>query len=221
MKEFLQSKQGKIMLSVAGVLVVIILTVMYKVGYGNGYDDKTIQLNQKKTTYEELLREVDKKKSELEKKTEKYDSVKMELANVEHKLEVNNENFEKFKKLKSQKGELQSKIEENKNQLSAVKSDIDQAESKLKDVQANIERAKGSPKYLYAGKFEVGKDVPTGRYKVVPVRGGSNFVVYGSTGGLKVNTILGGHGVNQYTFYAEDGDRIETESNRIKLIPMK
>jgi hypothetical protein len=78
------------------------------------------------------------------------------------------------------------------------------------------------PVTLGSGEYIVGKDVPTGRYKA---SGSSNLMVYGQGGkkggNIKVNTILGNGdvGSGDYTFWAEDGDLIETHA-KLKLTPV-
>lgn len=86
--------------------------------------------------------------------------------------------------------------------LSALSS---QADALKKSIQQN-----GSPIKLPAGQFTVGKDIPSGRYKVT---GSSNLFVDGST---TVNTILGGSiggglGVDSYICQLSDGDKIRAE----------
>ncbi|REB08895.1 hypothetical protein DVB69_06425 [Sporosarcina sp. BI001-red] len=87
-------------------------------------------------------------------------------------------------------------------------------------MEGKVQKAKGQPKMLNAGKYTVGRDLPEGRYIATPIGRGSNFIVYSSGGSLDVNTILGSYGEASYTFFADEGSSIETES-QVKLTPIE
>lgn len=76
---------------------------------------------------------------------------------------------------------------------------------------------------LYAGYWIVGQDVTAGRYKATATNGSGNFFVYGSSGTVKTNEILGGEiGTPEVIINLEDGDIINIASlKNVKLVPEK
>ena len=100
---------------------------------------------------------------------------------------------------------------------------VDKTEVPIKKIEAPKKKEiPRKPVILGAGKHIAGKDFPIGRYKATNVGRGSNFIVYGSDKNLKENTILGNGtiGSGDYTFWAENGDLIDTHA-KVKLIPVK
>lgn len=80
---------------------------------------------------------------------------------------------------------------------------------------------------LVTGEYIVGKHVSPGEYDARAISGGGNFIVYSSTGRLKVNEILGVKESPLYTpqyknLSLEVGDQIKVSSTlEVLLIPQK
>jgi hypothetical protein len=168
-----------------------------------------------------------KEKVKLDKLTSmvKYEQKKLDAIDKEYKSKSTE--FEAAKKVVADKtsaenqiADLNKQIDSKKGEISGLDSQIKAKNDQLSSLTGQIQAKNEAPKVLPAGEFIVGKDVPASRYKAVPNGEGSNFVVYSSSGSLKVNTILGSIGVNEYVFFAESGDQIKTGAS-VKLIPVQ
>jgi hypothetical protein len=121
------------------------------------------------------------------------------------KYESQLENYIKNKK------QFDKQLSDDNSQISDLESKISSEQSELNNLTDSVTAAQTAPKDLPAGQYTVGTDITAGRYSV---DGSSNFVVYDSSGSIKVNTILGNSnvGVGTYTCDLSDGDTIKTES---------
>ncbi|MDN7244657.1 hypothetical protein [Planococcus shenhongbingii] len=128
----------------------------------------------------------------------------------------------KQQSVKKEAAAIDKKLEDKKSALSAVDADIASRQDELGRLEQVIKKKKEEPISLYSGQYIVGRDIAEGRYQATNIGDGSNFVVYSSSGDLKVNTILGGGnvGYGDYIFFAVEGDLIET-SAQVKLIPVE
>lgn len=74
---------------------------------------------------------------------------------------------------------------------------------------------------LYAGYWVIGQDVTKGRYKVTPVAGSGNFIIYDKNGLPKTNEILGEDmGVNEVVVNLDDEDIINISGiSNVKFNP--
>jgi hypothetical protein len=109
-----------------------------------------------------------------------------------------------------------AELEELRSKYSGLANDSTETNS---EPARNGEVIATEEKILGAGKFTVGKDCPPGRYRATNIGRGTNFYVYDSSDRLKVITILGNDGNGDYTFWAENGDMIDTRG-KVKLIPV-
>ncbi|WP_338778797.1 hypothetical protein [Metabacillus sp. FJAT-52054] len=127
------------------------------------------------------------------------------------------ESDEKLSGIQGQIKEAQGELSTAQAEVKTVQSQVDEKKKELASVNGKILKAVGKPKTLGAGQYIVVSDVPAGRYTVTPVGEGSNFFVHGDAG---VNTILGRHGEESYTFFTAEGDVIETLA-KVKLTPVE
>lgn len=123
--------------------------------------------------------------------------------------------------------EKQKELEEIETKKNELNTEIVTLEDKKETLNLEIEqlngevvKLKGEPKTYPAGHLEAGTDIPIGKYKIYD--GNSNFVVYSSTGKLKVNIILGtgNYNVKEYIYTFENGDKIEASSS-FKLVEVE
>lgn len=191
------------------------LYIFYSIG---AYSTK-VKLEDKKVSYDELVKEIEKRKSFIKDFDEQVKQLK---ADVESHQEEYNKALEVIK----EKEEIEREITELAKQIDAKKGEIATLDETLKaknkelaSVEGEIKTKAEQPKILPAGFFTVGKDIPESRYKVVPNGGFGNFFV---NGGMKVNIILGkgGFGEPEYIFEAFDGDEIELTTSA-KFIPVE
>lgn len=115
--------------------------------------------------------------------------------------------------------ELQKKQESLNAEISGLESKKSSLNSELEKLSGDVVKIKGESKKYPAGHLTAGTDVPVGKYKIYG--GNSNFVVYSSSGDLKVNIILGGgYGVDEYIYTFQNGDKIQSNSS-FMLVPVE
>lgn len=137
----------------------------------------------------------------VQKENKKYSAEIEELKQTEKQNEINNKTKE---------------LEETKNTLEKEKQSL---ESQITSLKEEVIKVKGEAKTYPAGYLTAGEDLPTGKYKIYG--GSSNFVVYSSSGSLKVNIILGGrYGVDEYIYTFKFGDEVRAESS-FKLVAVE
>ncbi|PLR99583.1 hypothetical protein [Bacillus sp. T33-2] len=200
-------------------LKVVGLLVLLSIFYNIGVSGAKITLEEKKVNYDELVKEIRAKEKEVDETKQKIADVEFELKEIEEEFNAKQAEFEEAKKVVENKqsiendiAKLNSDLETKKGEIAAIDANIKAKNDELASITGQIQEKKDAPKQLPAGNFTVGKDIPAGRYKVVPVGQGSNFIVYSGSGRLKVNTILGSFGVGEYVFDAAEGDNIQTEA---------
>jgi predicted nuclease with TOPRIM domain len=202
---------GKKILKIAGMIVGAFVILF--IGVGMGTSGGSVNLDGKKMDAVQLQKEIDKLKGQKKDAQKDLDAQKEKNKEVFALIDQKDE-------IKSDVEKEQSKLDDLKSNLNDTNSQLKSAENKLASVTGQVAKAKGAPKYLDAGKYTVGKDIPAGRYKVVATGSGSNFFVYDGEMPV-VNTILGTDmgGQPSYTFECEDGNVIQTETS-VKLTPV-
>jgi len=116
--------------------------------------------------------------------------------------------------------EIKQTIENLKKEQDNLKRQKEQLETEMQTLKSDIIRLKEEPKTYPAGHLTAGTDVPIGKYKIY--EGNSNFVVYSSSGSLKVNIILGSDSfsVKEYIYTFCNGDKIKANST-FKLVAIE
>lgn len=122
-----------------------------------------------------------------------------ELQKEEEQEEINN----KIEQLKKEQEQLEKSIADKNNEKQNLEKELDK-------LNGDILVAKGETRSYPAGKLVAGKDFDTGRYKIFG--GNANFIVYSRYGELRVNTILGEYGVEEYVYTFENGDEVDAHS---------
>ncbi len=130
------------------------------------------------------------------------------------------ENSTAYVKKEENLKELQNKEEKLNSNISSLESKKDELNAQIEKLNGDVIKLKGEPKTYPAGHLTAGTDIPTGKYKIYG--GSSNFVVYSSTGSLKVNIILGSgsYKVSEYIYTFKNGEKIEASSS-FKLVAVE
>lgn len=218
--------KSKVLWSVVGTIIIILISS--SIGYSSGYSAAKVKLDGKMSSYNDLVKKIGTSNNDLNSINNDIQSEQSKLNGITTKLNANQDKFNQLQDLENNKDKLSSQLTDLKSKLSSTQNDISISQSKLsnlndqiKSASGQLEQDKGAPKTLGAGNFTVGKDIPSGRYKVTPI-GSGNFVVYDSSGDIKVNTILGDGdlGVSSYVFEADSGDQIDNEAS-FKFTPIK
>lgn len=200
-------------------LYVAAALVLLFIGWGIGVSKSTATIKGEKVTRDGLAKDIGDLKS-------KKSELKSELSALK-------DDYDAAEELVSQKDDLKTQLDTLNKQIDVAQADLKNAKSELKSTQSKVDdkkkdlasltgqvqKAKSAPKTLAAGRYEVGKDIPEGRYKATPVGEGSNFVTFDGEGVPDVNTILGVNGEASYTFMVYDGYTVQTEAT-VKLTPI-
>jgi predicted RNase H-like nuclease (RuvC/YqgF family) len=197
--------------------------------YNIGLSSATTTINKEKVSYEKLVSKEDSVKKDIKYGQGNLKDIKSKTSDLES-------NFESRKSQFQQASELSSKVDSMKADLTKIQGDIKSKQDtssgldgQIKSKQAELDKLTHvvqttgeAPIRLGAGQYVVGKDVSEGRYTVTNIGRGTNFFVYDSSGEAVVNTILGNDGIGDgdYTFFATDGEIIETHGS-VKLIPVE
>jgi len=216
-------KKGKY-IAIASVISIYV-SALISSNYSTSESQKA-EINDRKVTYEQLEKEISVLKKGKESLATDISQKESDLSNLESKHKdivaavANKDKIEQqISDNESKLEDVKSDIDDANNELESVNSQISSAKDELSTVKGEIKTAKSAPKTLSAGKFTVGKDIPEGRYKVVPNGGSGNFFV---NGGQSVNIILGHgeFGESEYVFDAYDDDEIELTTSA-KFIPIE
>lgn len=232
MKKVFELKAVKIIASVVAALLFLC------VGIGIGSNNATANINGEKVTYGNLIDKVDKAKTKMKDENDQLaeaqttiaqgEKAKQDLSDVQSQLknkqaELDKELADGKKTIDAQLADENQKLSDAKSQLADVQGQVSTKQKQLSSLNGQILQASGAPKTLIAGQYQVGKDIPAGRYVAHALDRGSNFFVYDSSGSPTVNTILGtagGIGSGDYTFFTQDGDMIETHES-VRLTPVQ
>ncbi|MBB2482343.1 host-nuclease inhibitor Gam family protein [Heyndrickxia shackletonii] len=181
---------------------------------------QTVSIDGKKLDYDKLVAEIKSKKEELNNVKKQLDDLNNQYTEKEDQINAAMDVVNNKKKSEDELKKLQSDIDSKKEEVKSWDSKLNSKKKELASVAGQIQKRKGAPKVLPAGYFSVGKDIPAGRYKVVPNGGMGNFFV---NEGAKVNIILGydaSLSVKEYVFDADEGDEIQLTTSA-KFIPVK
>ncbi|MBP1971135.1 seryl-tRNA synthetase [Virgibacillus natechei] len=219
--------------------MVISALFLVSIAFTGVFASASTKINEEKVSYNDLvamISELETNISELEeeeaeeqdKLAEKQSEVKAMQSEVEEATAMIGEKEKIQGEIDSLQGdfdekqtELEENLDEKETELDEITVNIEKKQSELEQLETGIAKKKEDPIELISGTFIVGSDVPPGRYQATNVGQGSNFVVYSSSGSLKVNTILGDDwGSGDHVFFAEEGDQIETAAP-VQLIPVE
>ncbi|WP_419883218.1 hypothetical protein ACN6MY_06395 [Peribacillus sp. B-H-3] len=212
-------KNKKIILPITAIILAIIF-------YSVGYSSAKTKIDGKKTSYDQVVSKFKSKESKLKNIDEKIDAAGIKLADVESQIQDKQDEYDAALTSIAKKAQAEQKLKDINSQISGRKSEvtklnkqIDAKHNELATATSQVKAAKGKPKFLSAGKFEVGRDLPEGRYKVSANGGEGNFFV---NQGADVNIILGNgdFGESEYMWDAYEGDEIELTTSA-KFTPVE
>ncbi|PLR95901.1 hypothetical protein [Bacillus sp. T33-2] len=200
-------------------LTVVAALVFGIIFYSIGVSSAKVTLEEKKVDYNQLVKAIEGKEGSLASIKEDIRQAESDLTAVQGEIKEQESAYAEAKKVIENRSALEAEVAKIQSDLGAKQTEIQNLENtieskkgELAGIEGQIREKKEAPKQLPAGHFVVGRDIAEGRYKVVPVGEGSNFVVYSAGGELKVNTILGSWGVKEYVFFASEGDEIQSEA---------
>jgi septal ring factor EnvC (AmiA/AmiB activator) len=233
-REDIQKKKQGRNIAIIGAIALFASGLIMSNVQGNQVNKAKIE--GKTVTYKQLVKKIAAAKATHSKLSDQNNKLKDDQLGIQTEISSLKDQHKGVMQAIKNKKKLNDQVSEAKDNLSSVKSDISDAKDELKSVnekvastnadlakaKGQVAAAKGAPKTFQAGKYTIGKDLKSGRYKATPVGSGSNFVVYegGADGPASVNTILGSNGEPSYTFECADGDVMQTEAS-VKLTPIK
>ncbi|WP_173915232.1 hypothetical protein [Halobacillus sp. Marseille-Q1614] len=230
--KFLKSKKTYLILGgIAGGIAAFFIF------YWIGHSSAKIVLNEEKASYEDIIHQLEEKSSELKDTEDQLHEEKLNLSYIKEELEkegdklkAKQEEVEEALAVVEAKEETEGKLEDLTKKVTdaqeekeALDKEIKGKKEEIKALDDTIKEKKEEPVEFPAGQFIVGHDLQEGRYKVVPVGEGSNFVVYDPDGYPEVNTILSNQsdfGVPEYVFTCGEDYIIHSEAP-FRLIPVE
>lgn len=190
-KEF-ETKQSIIFCGLIVLILILCVFIGYYVGHNSAFDEAVMieVANARKASDNELL------------------AINQKISDAQKEIDEKSEIIKAANDYTSNKEQLEQDYKNKSSELDSLNAQITSKQAELDTLTGNIIKAKSEPKTLSAGEFTVGSDLPAGRYNV---SGSSNFVVYSSSGSLKVNTILGSSivGSGDYVCTLADGDMMK------------
>lgn len=212
-------KPKKKFLGVKTILSVVGVIILLGLSYTVGSTSAETEINGERVKYDSLVKKVSNLENE-------RDKINKDIGTAEEQLKTKEKEYDEAMKVISSKeeaqkslGSINGEIGTKKTEIDSLNKEIEVKKAELAMVTGQIIEKKEEPKTLTAGFFTVGKDIPAGRYKVVPNNGNGNFFV---NGGMSVNIMLGrGEFYQQeYVFTANEGDTIELTLSA-KFIPVQ
>jgi hypothetical protein len=228
--EFLGDKKNLLRKKVV-IPVAISAVILLSIGFSMGNSSANTELNGQKMKHEEISKEIKSAKKDLKTYEVKVVEIQSKIKYVQTEYAENKTEFDAAKKIadeidgtKGQLDTLNNDIETKKTESSSLDAEIKKKKDELAKIENVIVVKNEAPIRLPAGHFLVGKDIEPGRYKVVAVGQGSNFMVDDLEGNNVVNTIIYSSpedgGVTEYITDLNDGDTINAESP-FKYIPVE
>jgi uncharacterized protein YlxW (UPF0749 family) len=202
--------------------VIIVLSIFYNMGNSNAQ----IDLGKEKVSYDKLLTKISDKEKELKSLKEETNDAQGKLDDVNKQYSDKQSEFDEAMKVVSNKKtvedeivKLSSTVDSKNGEIKKLDSSINKKKGELASITGEIQEKKDAPKILSAGKYTVGKDIPSGRYKAVPNRGSGNFFI---NDGADANIMLGKGDFfqSEYVFEVIEGDEIDINLS-VKFIPVK
>lgn len=201
------------------LVVFLLLIISFSIGSSSAKTD----LDGKKVTYDDLVVKIKEKKSKLNKTENKFSDTKAKLEDITQEYKAANAVINNKTENENKVKELDEQISSKSSQISSLDSTINTKKNELSSLESAIKVKKEAPVELPAGQFIVGKDISPGRYKVLPIGRGANFMVYDSSGNNVVNTIIYSSsdlGVSEYVTLLSDGYIIDAHSP-FKYVPVE
>lgn len=218
---YLSNSKSKLFLGCIALICIVVCVITGMITYNAG-SNKSLNQAAVNEMANRLIETDNKYQDELKTLTEEHEEklaaivaerVKKtaELSDLKQEVSSNEKIIKEMNEYNANKEALNAEIIKKQSTISSLDAKIKVKSDELDFLTGKAAKAVSDPKRLGAGVFTVGTDLTPGRYSVT---GSSNFVVYDSTGSLKVNTILGSgrYAVANYTCNLEIGDEMELDS---------
>nr|WP_263326945.1 hypothetical protein [Neobacillus sp. Marseille-Q6967] len=211
-------------------IVAVAVIIFVSSGYGIGLNSAKTEINGEKLKYEEVVKEIEDAKKDIDTYEAKVKEIQSKIKSVNNEYAQRKTEFDEALKIFEQKDtiaaevtKLSGEVESKKGEIATLDTSIQSKKNEIASLDQVIKEKKEAPIQLPAGQFVVGKDIPAGRYKVLPVGRGANFFVYDSNGNNVVNTIIYSNsdfGVSEYITLLSDGYIIDAHSS-FKYVPVE
>lgn len=182
----MRNKWVVIIISVLSIALVI--SILYGLGLSASLDEEIL-------TYNELVEEIEKKENE--------------LNDITKDLNDNKEYYEELLNISEEYDELVDAVTDYKSELIGLKDDIKEKKKELKSLNREITKVKKEPIKVNPGVYHFGNDIEPGRYKVTAQHGYNGNIYFRGDNNFAETFGGGRYSIEEYTFYAEDGDQIE------------
>lgn len=174
-----------------------------------GCSEETVDIEGESLNYEELQEKIEKSNKELEDVESKISTSNEELVDIKSELKSNEDEFSELKYLANNKDEITEEVREFEKKKEELESVIEELEDRLEYLEGEIVRVESEPIKVNPGVYHFGSDIEVGRYKITAQEGQRGNVFF--DGNTYFGETFGGgeYAIEEYTFYAENGDQIE------------
>lgn len=156
---------------------------------------KSVDIDGEKVNYEELQVKIEDKEKE--------------LNEVSQELDEGKEHYEELKKLDTQQDVLTESIVDYELELISVEKELEEKQEELDKVDEELIKVNDEPIKVNPGTFYFGDDIEEGRYKITYQDGYNGNVFFRGDNDFGETFGKGNHSIEEYTFYADDGDELE------------
>lgn len=168
--------------------IALVISILYGIGLSASLDEEIL-------TYNELVEEIEKKEKE--------------LKDITKDLNDNKEYYEELLNISEEYDELVDAVTDYKSEIIGLEDDIKEKEEKLRNLDGEIAKVKDEPIKVNPGVYHFGSDIETGRYKITAQDGYNGNIFFRGDNDFAETFGKGRYSIEEYTFYAEDGDQIE------------
>ncbi|QST02623.1 hypothetical protein IMZ31_18925 (plasmid) [Pontibacillus sp. ALD_SL1] len=159
--------------------------------------------------------------SDLEDKKEELTTIEKDLKEKEEAWDDAEAKFEALRELETNKNNMVSQKKDAKEELRSLEERLETKTSELEKIKTRIVEAKGKPIVLGAGHYDMGKDLPPGRYKAEPVSGSGNMFIGSDVYEREAGITLGiDHGESSFVFKAVSGDSMRLGTS-VRFTPIQ
>jgi hypothetical protein len=184
--------------------------------YSLGYNQATVEINEKKLNHDQLEKVIAENKDEIKSLEEFILSTTNRYEEVSNELESAKETIASSASAKKELESLTSSINSKKDEILSL-------DKELNSLQGKIEESGAKSINLPAGHFTVGKDITAGRYKIIASGRGGNLMIDDALGDMVVLTSIYSnkdYGETEYVIELGNNYFIEAQAS-FEYIPVK
>jgi|SRR5690625_277634 len=156
---------------------------------------ESIDIEGDKVTYEELQ--------------DKIKDAEKEFSDISQELIDKKDHYKELKKLDSKQDKLIDSVVDYEKEITSVEKELEEKQKELDEIEGKITKVKDEPIKINPGVYYFGEDIKEGRYKLTNQDGYNGNVFFRGDDNFGETFGQGEYSIEEYTFYADEGDEIE------------